>query len=136
MYRRSVALNEVAFTDSRIIVPVDIQSRFKTPMTLVEYTVTANGSTMDFNLSMISAMEVQIKVVSVSGTTPTLNVYIEGKFEGSGDYRVIASQENITTTGSWFLTVNPLVFRYIRVRWTVGGTGPSFGLRVYAQGMS
>jgi len=135
MYKRSIALNEVALTDSRIMLPVDIQSRFKIPLTLVTETVTANGYTTDFDLSMISAMEVQIKVTAVGGTSPVLNVYIEGKFEGSGDYKVIASQEGITTTGSWFFTINPLVFRYIRIRWTIGGTSPSFTFRVEAQGM-
>jgi hypothetical protein len=64
-----------------------------------------------------------------------LNVYIEGKFEATGDYKVLASQTGITSTGVWFLTVNPLAFRFIRVRWVVGGTSPSFTFTVVAQAM-
>jgi hypothetical protein len=80
-------------------------------------------------------LEVEIKVTSVSGTTPTLDVYIEGRFEATGDYKVLASQTGITSTGVWFLTVNPLVFRYIRVRWVVTGTSPSFIFTIAAQAM-
>jgi hypothetical protein len=122
--------------DSAIIVPIDIQSRYKPPgMTLYSGTVTANGNTADIDVSTISALEIEIKVTAVSGTTPTLDIYIEGKFETTGDYKVLASQTGINTTGIWFLTIDPLRFRYVRVRWVVGGTSPSFTFRVDAQAM-
>jgi len=122
--------------DSAIMVPTDLQSRYKPPgMTLFSGTVTANGNTADIDVSTVSALEVEIKVTSVSGTSPTLDVYIEGKFEATGDYKPLASQTGITTTGVWFLTINPLVFRYVRVRWVVGGTSPSFAITVVAQAM-
>ena len=79
-----------------------------------------------------------IKVSSVSGTDPVLNVYIEGKFDATGDYKVIASKEGITAAGTYYpepAQVYPLVFKNIRVRWTVSGTSPSFGLTVAVQGM-
>jgi hypothetical protein len=122
--------------DSNIIVPTDLQSRYKPPgMTLYSGTVTADGNTADIDVSTISALEIEIKVTAVSGTTPTLDVYIEGKFETTGDYKVLASQTGINATGIWFLTIDPLRFRYIRVRWVVGGTSPSFTFRVDAQAM-
>jgi len=122
--------------DSTIIVPVDLQARYKSPgLTLFSGTVTSNGNTADIDVSPYSILEVEIKVTSVSGTTPTLDVYIEGKFEATGDYKVLASQTGINATGVWFLTVNPLVFRYIRIRWSVGGTSPSFTFTVVAQAM-
>jgi hypothetical protein len=80
-------------------------------------------------------LEIEIKVTSVSGTNPTLSVYIEGKFENTGDYKTLASQENITAIGIWFATINPCAFRLLRVKWVVGGMNPSFTFRVDAQGM-
>ena len=119
---------------SDIIVPTDLQSRYKPPgMTLYSGTVTANGNTADIDVSTISALEVELKVTAVSGTTPTLDVYIEGKFEATGDYKPLASQTGITATGIWFLTIDPLRFKYIRVRWVVGGTSPSFTFTVAGQ---
>ena len=122
--------------DSYIIVPVDIQARYKSSgLTLFSGTVTANGSTADIDVSIFSALELLLKVTSVSGTNPTLSVYIEGKFETTGDYKPLVWQEGITSTGVWFFTITQLIFRYIRVRWVVGGTSPSFTFGVYAQAM-
>jgi hypothetical protein len=122
--------------DSAIIVPVEQQSRYKSAgMTLYSGTVTASGNSADIDVSTVSALEIELKVTSVSGTTPTLDVYIEGKFEATGDYKVLASQTGITSTGIWFFTINPLIFRYIRVRWVVGGVSPSFTFTVVAQAM-
>jgi hypothetical protein len=119
-----------------IITPVDLQARLKSPgLTLFSGTVTTNGNTADIDVSLYSVVEIEVKVTAVSGTTPTLDVYIEGKFEATGDYKVLASQTGITSTGVWFLVVNLLVFRFIRVRWVVGGTTPSFTFTVVAQAM-
>jgi hypothetical protein len=121
---------------SDVMVPADLQSRYKPPgFTFYSGTVTADGGSSDIDVSTVSAMEIEIKVTSVSGATPTLDVYIEGKFEASGDYNPLASQTGITATGVWFFTVNPLIFRYVRVRWVVGGTSPSFTFGVYGQAM-
>jgi hypothetical protein len=121
---------------SEIMVPVDLQARYKSPgLTLFSGTVTASGNTADIDVSLYSVIEIEVKVTSVSGTTPTLDVYIEGKFEATGDYKVLASVTGITSTGIWFITINPLAFRYIRVRWVVGGTTPSFTFTVVAQAM-
>jgi hypothetical protein len=120
--------------DSGIIVPTDLQARYKPPgTTLYSGTVTASGNTADLDVSTISALELELKVTAVSGTSPTLDVFVEGKFEATGDYKVLASQTGITATGIWFFTINPLVFRYIRVRWVVGGTSPSFTFTVAGQ---
>jgi len=126
---------KVDVSQSQIMVPVDIQARYKASLALYSGTVTSNGNTSDIDFSNYSAVELELKVTSVSGTSPTLDVYIEGKFEATGDYETLASQTGITGTGVWFFTVNPLVFRYIRIRWVVGGTSPSFTFGVYAQAM-
>jgi len=126
----------VSPANAEIIMPVDLQARFKPPgMTLYSGTVTASGNTADIDVSLYSALELALKVTAVSGVTPTLSVYIEGMFEATGDWKPLAFQEGITSTGVWYFTINPLVFRYIRVRWVVGGTSPSFTFTVVAQAM-
>ena len=121
---------------AEVILPVDIQARYKPPgTTLYSGTVTANGNTADIDVSTISALELELKVTSVSGTSPTLDVYVEGKFEATGDYKPLVYQTGITATGTWFFTINPVIFRYIRVRWAVGGTSPSFTFTVAGQAM-
>jgi putative transposon-encoded protein len=135
MFKRYADITNANIQGSDIMVPTDIQNRYKAPLTLYSGTVTANGNSADVDVSPFSVLEVEIKVTSVSGTTPTLSVYIEGKFENTGDYKTIVSQENITGAGIWFATINPCAFRYVRVRWVVGGTSPSFTFRVDAQGM-
>jgi hypothetical protein len=135
MFKRYADIVNTNTQGSDIMVPTDIQNRYKAPLTLCSVTVTANGYSADVDVSQYSVLEVEIKVTNVSGTSPTLSVYIEGKFENTGDYKTLVSQENITATGTWFATINPCAFRYLRVKYVVGGTSPSFTFRVDAQGM-
>ena len=131
---RNLILTKLA--DAEIALAVDLQYRYKAGFTVFSGTVTASGNTAEIVAEQFSALEVLVKVTSVGGTSPTLSVYIEGKFETTGDWKTLASQENITTTGTWFLTINPLIFRVIRARWVVGGTSPSFAVTIAAQGMA
>jgi len=129
-------LLRVKISTSDIIVPTETQSRYKpSGMTLYSGTVTSSGNSADIDVSTLTALEIELKVTAVSGTSPTLSVYIEGKFEATGDYKPLVYQENITATGIWYFTINPLIFRYIRVRWVVGGTSPSFTFTVAGQAM-
>jgi len=116
-----------------VMAPVDVQAVFKSKATLFSGTVSASGNTADIDFSNYTVVEIELKVTSVSGTNPTLSVYIEGKFEDTGDYKPLVYQENITGTGIWFFTITKLAFRYIRVRWVVSGTSPSFTFTVVAQ---
>jgi hypothetical protein len=124
----------IKHSEAGIAVPVDLQYKRKENLgTLHSGTVTASGSSADINVDNFSAAELELKVTAVSGTTPTLDVYIEGKFEATGDNKTLASQTGITTTGVWFFTISLLVFRYIRIRWVVSGTSPSFTFTVAGQ---
>jgi len=124
----------LVMTGSQIAVPIDQQYRRKENLgTLYSGTVTSSGNSTDISVDYFSAAELELKVTSVSGTSPTMDIYIEGKFEATGDYKTLASQTGITATGTWFFTINPLIFRYIRIRWVVGGTSPSFTFTVTGQ---
>jgi hypothetical protein len=119
------------------MLPVDVQGRFKfPPLTLYSGTVTANGNTADIDVTQYSSLRVMVKVTSVSGTAPSLNVYLEGKYETTGDYVSLLSRTGITSAGVYELgQVDNLCFRYVRVRWEVSGTSPSFTFGVYGQAM-
>jgi hypothetical protein len=127
----------VFIADSGIMVPVDIQARYKPPgMILYGGTVTSSGNTTDIDVSLYSSIRLMVKVTSVGGTNPTLDIYIEGKYEATGDYVTLLSRENITSVGVYELgQLDNLCFRYIRVRWVVGGTSPSFTFTVVAQAL-
>jgi len=135
MFKRYADIVNANIQGLDVMVPTDIQNRYKFSTTLYNGTVTASGNGSDVDVSPFSVLEIELKVTSVSGTTPTLDIYIEGKFENTGDYKTLASQTGITATGTWFFTINPCAFRYLRVRYVVGGTSPSFTFRVEAQGM-
>ena len=75
-------------------------------------------------------------MTSVSGTSPTLDVYIEGKYDQTGDYEVLLQRTGVTANGNYFMgQIDNLVFRNIRVRWVIGGTSPSFNFTVTAMAL-
>ena len=116
-----------------VMAPTDIQAVYKSKATLYSGTVSTSGNTADIDVSQFTVLEIALKVTNIGGTNPALSVYIEGKFEDTGDYKPLVYQENITSTGIWFFTITKLAFRYIRVRWVVSGTSPSFTFTVVAQ---
>jgi hypothetical protein len=65
-----------------------------------------------------------------------LDVYIEGKDQVSGKYKTLFSQTGISAVGTWWFTITTLAFKYIRVRWVIGGTSPSFTFSVGMEGKS
>jgi hypothetical protein len=125
----------VNIANSSIILPIEKQSNYKSYFTIYSGTVTASGNSSDIDTNIYSGLEIMLKVTAVSGTSPTLDFYIEGKFEATGDYKPLVYQTGITGTGIWYFTITQLMFRYIRARWVVGGTSPSFTFGAYAQGL-
>jgi hypothetical protein len=130
-------LLSIIVKDSGIIVPYDKQAVYKPPgTTLYSGTVTSSGNTASIDVSTIGHVRVMVKVTSVSGTSPTLDIYIEGLYEATNDWVPLLSKTGISTTGVYELgQLDNLCFRYIRVRWVLGGTSPSFGITVAAQSL-
>lgn len=76
-----------------------------------------------------NAAVLDVDVVTVSGTTPTLVVNLQTSATATGTYATSASSASITATGSYrFLALIPNLF--YRITTTVGGTTPSFSLAV------
>jgi len=88
--------------------------------------ITANGNSSNIDVGGYPYVFVFIYVSAVSGTSPSLNVYLNAYDEVSGQSVSIASVTNITATGTYYLTATGLAVRYVNVSWTVGGTSPSF----------
>jgi len=123
---------------SEIMVPADLQGI--TPeaikaslMLLSSGTRTASGSGPDVDVGAARFLDVEVKVTSVSGTTPTLRVCVQGKQLATDDYRDIACTDTISATGNYFLTIDNVRYRVLRVRWEIGGITPSFTFGVYAE---
>jgi hypothetical protein len=125
----------IKHVESAIALPFDQQARYKPAgFTIVSITATVSGNSADVSVPYYSALEAELKVTAVSGTAPSLNVYIQGKFDSTGDYKDLATLTNITATGVYFFSpINPLVYNNIRARWEITGTAPSFTFTVAGQ---
>lgn len=93
--------------------------------------VTANGSSATFDVSRFAEGVVIVNVTAVSGTSPTMDLFIDTydpvnnvwatltKLTGSTNY------PTITATGAYAYPINNYG-RTVRLRWQLGGTNPSF----------
>jgi len=88
--------------------------------------ITSNGSSSNIDIGGYPYVFVFIYVSAVSGTSPSLNVYLNAYDEVSGQSVSIASVTNITSTGTYYISASGLAARYVNVSWTVSGTSPSF----------
>lgn len=89
----------------------------------------------------IKAARVQLDVTAASGTTPTLDVVLEDSLDGT-NWNTIGTFAQKTAAGREVInlhggkaesaTFQPLFARRWRVRWTIGGTTPSFTFSVLA----
>lgn len=72
-----------------------------------------------------SKFRAQLNVTAASGTSPTLDVVIEDSFDGT-TWNQVATFTQKTAAGVQAVDVTGLFTDQLRVRWTVGGTTPSF----------
>jgi hypothetical protein len=76
-----------------------------------------------------TSLRAQLNVTAASGTTPTLDVVIEDTLDGS-TWNTIGTFTQATTTTRQVINVTTPFSDTLRVRWTVGGTTPSFTFAV------
>lgn len=83
-----------------------------------------------------SKFRAQLNVSAASGTTPTLDVVIEDTFDGGTTWNTVGAFTQKTATGAQALDVTGLFTDQLRIRWTVGGTTPSFtfDVKLYGRG--
>ena len=93
--------------------------------------ITSNGSSSNIDIGGYLYVFVFIYVSAVSGTSPSLNVYLNAYDEVSGQSVNIASVTGISSTGTYYMTTaSGLAARYVNVSWTVSGTSPSFTVTI------
>jgi hypothetical protein len=128
---------KAALVESTIKQPIDIQDHWQEGITLLPSGArTSSSNTSDIDIGRILYGEICLDVTAVSGTTPTLDVYVEAKDQTSGKYKTIWSQTGITAVGTYWSGILTLPYKYIRVRWVISGTSPSFTFSVGLEGKS
>lgn len=90
-------------------------------------TTSGTGSSVDLT-APYSALWVRLQVTAVSGSSPTLQLIVEHSSDNSF-FRTHTTQTAVSTTGVTEFAVAGLD-RYVRVRWVVGGSTPSFTFSV------
>lgn len=78
-----------------------------------------------------STIRAQLDVTAASGTSPTLDVVIEDTLDGT-NWNVIGTFAQKTAAGREVINITTPFSNRVRVRWTVGGTTPSFTFSVAA----
>lgn len=76
-----------------------------------------------------NTIRAQLEVTAASGTVPTLDVVIEDSLDGS-TWNTIGSFTQATATARQVINITTPFSDTLRVRWTVGGTTPSFTFSV------
>jgi len=135
----------VNVSQAEILTPVDVQSHWGEAVTLkASGAETATGTGTDVDIERFITGVICIDVTAVSGTFAAgegLKVVIEGKDEVSGKYKTLYDTSADPDVGMitapttvWYeMTQNDMAFRYIRARWEITGTTPSFTFSVTGQ---
>lgn len=86
-----------------------------------------SGAQADYGAA--ETLRVQLDVTAASGTSPTLDVVIEDTLDGT-NWNVIGTFAQKTAIGREVINITTPFADRIRVRWTIGGTTPSFTFSV------
>lgn len=104
----------------------------------------ASGASELLRNDEASAAAVVVDITAISGTTPTLTVIVEALDAASGKYVTLIQSTALAAVGTTLLrvgpgltaaanlTVNGIVPRLFRVRYTIAGTAPSVTFSVGA----
>lgn len=92
---------------------------------------TTNGSSGDLGVGFYDLLAVDLNISAASGTTPTLNIYVDRKGVDGNYYNVWAAGQvsgsgTISTTIGAGAATDQDFGETARLRWVVGGTTPSF----------
>ena len=98
-------------------------------LTLGAQTATGQGAAVDIT-ALRTALDLTVRVDTVTGTAPTLAVVIETSGTGTGAWREVGRlSETIVDAGSYPLLVGECM-QYVRVSYVIAGTAPSFTFSV------
>lgn len=104
----------------------------------------ASGNTADQTNYNGRGLQLGVNITAISGTSPTLQVTVQGKDVASGVYYTLLQSASLTTTGFTQMTVYPgapatsnvsspqVLPRTYRIAYTIGGSGPSVSATIGA----
>lgn len=72
----------------------------------------------------------QLNATAVAGTAPTLDVVVEDTLDGT-NWNVVGTFAQLGAAGREVVNISTPFTDRLRVRWTIGGTGPSFTFAVH-----
>lgn len=96
---------------------------------------TSDQSAANDGFGGADTLRCQLNVTAASGTTPTLDVVVEYSVDGS-NWNTIGTFAQKVTTGREVINVTTPFAKNVRVRWTIGGTTPSFTFAVIVASQS
>jgi len=88
--------------------------------------ITENGNSKNYFTGIYRNILVLIYVGSVSGTSPSLTVYLNA-FDAFSSQSIPLASVTITSPGGTYIYAHDLPSMWFNISWTVGGTSPSFG---------
>jgi hypothetical protein len=102
--------------------------------------VSSSGTSNDLDVSLVRHIAIDINVTAQSGTSPTVQFFVDRK-GADGNYYQIWSSSVLSSTGTVSTTIGPkctvkeVLGLTCRLRWTIGGSGgPSSTFSISIQG--
>lgn len=92
---------------------------------------TSSNSGIIYGLGPAESIRAQLDVTAAAGTSPTLDVVVEDTLDGT-NYNTIGTFAQKTAAGREVINITTPFSDQVRIRWTVGGTSPSFTFSVRA----
>lgn len=93
---------------------------------------TANGDSGALSgFGPLKTIRAQLNATAVSGTAPTLDVVIEDSVDGGATWNTIGTFAQLGAAGREVIDITSPFGDTVRVRWTIGGTAPSFTFAVH-----
>lgn len=87
-------------------------------------TASGTGAVID-GFSPYEKARVQLNVTAASGTSPTLDVVVEDTIDGT-NWNAVGTFTQAVAAGRQVVTLSEPFTNQLRVRFTLGGTSPSF----------
>jgi hypothetical protein len=92
-------------------------------------TQTADGTGDVFEMGDLDALDLKLEVFAASGTTPTLDVYLETSPDGVNDWARCGTFDT-KIAASYERQVFGNVSRFVRPKWSITGAAASFNFSV------
>jgi len=98
-------------------------------------TITANGNTRTSAVYVSGTEQITlfVNITEVSGTSPTLDLYIDVYDDVTEQWYELAHVGTFTATGTTPHNISVNGGQCFALRWVVGGTSPSFKIKIGAE---